>query len=50
MAVDVNQGAIGYAEMTSTAGAPATKYPNVDQVLIDGHGPDPQCDPSQMCQ
>jgi ABC-type phosphate transport system substrate-binding protein len=39
--VDVNQGAIGYAEMASTVGAPPTKYPNVDQVLIDGHGPDP---------
>ena len=39
--VNIHPGAIGYAEMASAASDQSTKYRNIDQVQIDGHGPDP---------
>jgi len=39
--VNIHPGAIGYAEMASASSDQPTKYQNIDQVQIDGHGPDP---------
>ncbi|QUQ71563.1 PstS family phosphate ABC transporter substrate-binding protein [Kutzneria sp. CA-103260] len=40
--VNANPGAIGYAEMSATSSAETTKYQNVQQVQLNGYGPDPQ--------